>query len=204
MQHKSQQTAERILQYVGEYSRSHGASPTVTRIGKDLGIARCTVYRYIDHLKESGLLRYDGQEISTEATAKVSSDVRYAGISGTIPCGTPEEQAALVETYIPLPGSLVGRGEFFVLKAEGDSMTGAGIGSGDLVVIRKQKTAKPGEIVAALIDGSESTLKTLAFDGEGKVLLHPENAAMKDIRPASGFEIQGVAIYVLKKIGDVT
>ena len=203
MQHKSQETIDRIIVYVEDYFKSNGYSPTITQIGKALGIARCTVHRYIDYMKENGILRYSNNEISTDVTMKVKSDVSFAGISGTIPCGTPEEQAEQVETYIPLPSSLVGRGDFFILKAKGESMIDAGIDSGDLVVVRKQKTAKEGEIIAALVDGSESTLKTLTFDEDRNVVLHPENATMKDIRPMTGFEIQGVAVYVLKKIGAI-
>ena len=203
MQHKSQDTINRIVTYVEDFFKSNGYSPNITQIGKALGIARCTVYRYIDHMRETGILNYVDKEISTETTMKVKSDVNYAGVSGSIPCGTPEEQAEQVEAYIPLPESLVGKGNFFILKARGDSMTGAGIDSGDLVVVRKQETAKEGEIVAALVDGSESTLKTLTRDENGQVILHPENATMKDIRPMTGFEIQGVAVYVLKQIGAV-
>lgn len=203
MQHKSQETINQIMAYVEDFFKSNGCSPTITQIGKALGLARCTVYRYIDYMQENGILNYANNEISTDMTMKVKSDVSFAGISGSIPCGTPEEQAEQVETYIPLPSSLVGRGEFFILKAKGDSMIEAGIDSGDLVVVRKQQTAKEGEIIAALVDGSESTLKTFMYDEDGQVVLHPENATMKDIRPMTGFEIQGVAVYVLKQIGTI-
>ena len=122
-------------------------------------------------------------------------------ISGVIPCGTPEQQVEDVEEYVFMPRALVGSGDFFILRASGDSMIDAGIDSGDLVVIRRQLEASPGQIVAALVDGG-STLKRLGFDEEDeRYYLQPANQAM-NYEPiyGSNISIQGVAIRVMKSL----
>ena len=203
MRHMNGETIEQIKAYIEDYFRQNGYSPSVPQIGEALGLPKTTAYRYIVYMNEHGILSYSRNDISTNLTEKVKTAIHYAGVSGSIPCGTPDEQVEQIDEYIPLPASLVGKGEFFILKAYGDSMIEAGIDSGDLVVIRKQKTAKEGEIVAALLNGAEATLKTLQYDETGRAVLHPENQALEDIRPMTGFEIQGVAVYVLKKIGTI-
>ena len=91
-------------------------------------------------------------------------------------------------------------GEFFVLRAAGDSMVDAGIDHGDLVIVRKQEEANTGDIVAALVDGG-STLKRLLYDKHNRPYLHPENreAGYPDI-VGTELSIQGVAVYTLKAL----
>ncbi len=91
-------------------------------------------------------------------------------------------------------------GPYYALRAKGDSMEDAGILAGDLVVVRKTHTAKIGDIVVALSDNHENTLKRLVYDSElGRPVLHPENKKYEDILPAE-IEIQGVAIHVIKSL----
>ena len=102
----------------------------------------------------------------------------------------------------PIPTDFIGKGEYFWLRAKGDSMINAGIDSGDLVLIRKQNTANEGNIVVALIDDS-ATLKTLSYDrANRKVVLKAENDDKKNY-PNQIYDniiIQGVAEHVLKRI----
>ena len=100
-----------------------------------------------------------------------------------------------------LPRVLLGSGEFFILRASGDSMVDAGIDSGDLVVVRRQYKAQPGKIVAALVD-NESTLKRLDYDADGeRLVLYPENAEKNyPVIRSDKFSIQGVAVQVLKAL----
>lgn len=105
-----------------------------------------------------------------------------------------------MEEYIPLPVSVFGSGDFYVLRASGDSMIDAEINSGDLVVIEKQQTANIGDIVVALTDDRLNTLKRLCFDEERNCYyLHPENAAYEDIY-VQGLSVQGVARHVIKAL----
>ena len=90
---------------------------------------------------------------------------------------------------------------FFLLRAKGDSMIDAGIDSGDLVLIRQQSTAEPGQIIVALVnDEEEATLKRYYPEPEKRrIRLHPENESMEDI-VVEHCTIQGVAVHILKKI----
>lgn len=108
--------------------------------------------------------------------------MKRAALVGSIPCGEPDERKKSVEEYIPLPVSVFGNGDFYVLRASGDSMIDAEISSGDLVVIEKRRTTNIGDVVVALTDDRLNTLKRLCFDEEQDCYyLHPENAAYADI-----------------------
>ena len=98
-----------------------------------------------------------------------------------------------------MPTALFGSGEFYILKASGDSMIKAGIDTGDTVVIKKQNTANYGDIVVALADG-QNTLKTYVYDEDlERVKLQPENDEYEPIYPDELY-IQGVAVNVIKKL----
>ena len=100
-----------------------------------------------------------------------------------------------IEETHALPQSLFGNGKLFMLRAFGDSMIDAGIKQGDLIVLRQQNCAENGDIVVALVDG-KNTLKRFYKKGK-KIVLHPENATMKDII-VSECEIQGVLVSCIK------
>ena len=150
-------------------------------------------------MDENGMIRYDGQQISTEQTEKVQTEFTSVALLGAVSCGVPTLEEEYAQEYVSLPVSMFGKGTFFLLKANGDSMIEAGISSGDLVLVRKQSEAKEGDIVVALV-GNENTLKRYFVDKENeKIRLHPENKKMKDII-VSSCEIQGVAIKVIKNL----
>lgn len=199
MRTRSAELMERIRAYAEEYIITRGASPSTTDIADSFGIARGTAYKYLVAMREKGLVGYEGGVISTPATEKAENGVCRAALVGSIPCGPLEEEEASVEAYFTLPEAIFGSGDFFILRADGDSMIGAGIEDGDLVVIRRQREAQEGDVVAALV-GSESTLKRYFVDREaGCVRLHPENPALEDILVPS-CEIQGVARQVIKTV----
>jgi repressor LexA len=97
---------------------------------------------------------------------------------GKIAAGTPIEAIAHEGEYFDVPASMLGNGEFYALRVEGDSMIKAGINEDDVVVIRKTDRASDGKIIVALVDGQEVTLKRLRREA-GKVILEPENDAYK-------------------------
>jgi repressor LexA len=102
---------------------------------------------------------------------------------GTIAAGDPTLAEENVEETINLPTRLVGRGELFMLEVKGESMIGAGILPGDLVVVRKQPTVENGEIAAVMVEGSEATVKRVRFKADGSIELCPENPAYPSFIP---------------------
>ena len=121
-------------------------------------------------------------------------------IVGEIACGSPILAEQNIESYLTISGSFLGIGEYFVLVAKGKSMIDAGIEEGDYVVVRKQNTAEEGQIVVALVNDGECTLKRYYLDKrKEKVRLHPENPEMEDLF-FPNVDIQGVAVKVIKNL----
>ena len=193
-----------ICTYVSDYYRTWRSSPSVNDIAKAVGIAKTTAYRYLVDMNERGMISYDGHTIETPQIDKCVSGYFSATIVGSIHCGDPETEEEHVEEYVSLPESIFGSGEFYILRASGDSMVDAGIEDKDLVVIRKQETAAVGDIVVALDEDSQNTLKT--FDGidekSGCAILRYENQRKypnKEIRVRE-LVVQGVAKHVIKAL----
>lgn len=199
MRSKSIETMNKIKEYVERYYLDHYQSPTTARIAEGVGIGRSTAYKYLVEMNERGMLSYDGKNISTEIIEQSSHQLIRAAVLGNISCGLPNLAEENIEEYVSLPESLFGRGEFYILRARGESMIEAGINEGDLVVIRKQSSAEEGDIVVALVD-DEATLKRFYKDNEHRrVILHPENRTMSDIY-VDNCIIQGVAVKVIKDL----
>ena len=199
MRSKNENLMKQILDYTENFRLQFHRSPSTNEVAKALGIVKSTVYRYLVEMNERGMLSYHDGEIETEKTRKLSSMSKSAAILGSVSCGLPQLEEEYVEEYVSLPVSLFGDGEFFILRANGDSMIGAGINPGDLVVIRKQNTAEEGQIVVALVD-NESTLKRLYLDAKRQcVRLHPENEKYPDIYTKE-CSIQGIAVHVIRPL----
>ena len=201
MRSKNVELMNGIRQYAGQFFIENRRSPSTSEIARHFGINKSTVYRYLMEMDDRGMLHYNGGDIVTDITRKVQTEFVSMPVVGAIPCGSPEEEEANVEEYVTLPRSMFGDGNFYILKASGDSMVDAGIESGSMVVIKSQSTADPGQIVAAICD-NKSTLKRLLYDQNRKrLVLHPENAekGYEDIVPDI-FGIQGVAVYVMKPL----
>lgn len=202
MRHKSTELMCTIKAFVEEYYKNYRHSPSTTEIANAVGIARGTAYKYLLAMSDNGMIRYDGQQISTEQTEKVQTEYTSVALLGAVSCGVPTLEEEYAEEYVSLPVSMFGNGSFFLLRAKGTSMIEAGINPGDLVLIRKQSEAKDGEIVVALVN-NENTLKRLFVDSEQKcVRLHPENKSMEDIivPEDENLQIQGVAVHVIKAL----
>ena len=199
MRIRSAETKERIKKYAEKFFLENRRSPSSGEVAEALGMVKSTVYRYLLEMDEDGMIRYDKGDVRTGKIDKVSTGIVNMGIIGAVSCGQPMLSEEYVEEYIPLPASLFGKGEFYILRANGESMIDAGINDHDLVIIRKQEEASDGQIVVALV-GNETTLKRFYRDKKRNcVRLHPENKAMEDIYVDS-CKIQGVAVHVLKKL----
>ena len=205
MRSKDRGLMDRIKAYAEEYALGNGGSTPSTRdIGAAFNISHVSAYRYLRSMDELGMIRYEHGEIRTDIIDKMDRNLKYApSFAGAIPAGPADEVEAYVEEYVPIPAAFTNgqSGDFFILTVSGDSMVSAGIDSGDLVIIRKQVDAHPGDIVAALLNHNSSTLKRLCEDEDGKYLW-AENNTWDDQKRFYGrnFEVQGVAVKVVKDI----
>lgn len=207
MRSKRLELMDQISAYIDQYYCEKHATPSVNEIAQGVGISKATSYRYLVAMNERGMIIYDGpsRTIVTKLISKFSTGSFSAPVVGIIPCGEPETEEENIVEYVSLPVSLFGRGSFYILKADGDSMTDAGIDNGDMVVIRKQSSANVGDIVVALDEHQLNTLKLYAgVDKEtGKAILRYCNKKRypgKEIRVRE-LVVQGVAKHVIKALG---
>lgn len=171
-------------------------------IAVEVGVSRGTAYKYLVEMAEKGLITYDGKKIVTSLTQNSNVDRSNAPIVGAIRCGTPEEERAEIQEYVSLPASIFGYGDFYILKAKGDSMNLAGIDDGDYIVVEKNVEERLGDIVVALNDENCNTLKRLAYDSTKKkyfLKAESDNPANHDVYPRH-MSIQGVARRVIKSL----
>lgn len=204
MRSKNKALMDKICDFVNDYYKMYRKSPSVNEIAKGVGVAKTTSYRYLVEMNEKGIISYDGKTIETSHTDKCTSGYFSAPVVGSVRCGDPETEEESVEEYVSLPTSIFGTGEFYILRAVGDSMIDAGINENDLVLIKKQSTASEGDIVVALDENNENTLKTYAgIDEESQqAILRYEN---KEVYPdkiikVKQLVVQGVAVNVIKKL----
>jgi repressor LexA len=195
----------RILEFIRQTVRERGYPPTVREIGEAVGLtSSSSVHAQLANLERRGLLRRD-------ATKPRAMELRLPGpprvnsvnvpLLGRIPAGVPILADENVEEYLALPAGYAGEEGHFALRVSGDSMIGAGILDGDVVVVRRQDDADEGDIVAALLTGpaeEEATVKRLHRE-DGRVVLVPENPTMEPFEMISG-RILGKLVAVLRKV----
>lgn len=188
-----------IVAAVDGFFSQTGRTPTTRELGARLGLSAATMSRYLQEMNGRGMLEYEGGRIMTERIAKSKENSVSVPLVGSISCGQPLLSEESVESYIRIPTEWLGTGDYFLLRANGDSMVDAGIDDDDIVIVRKATDANDGDIVVALVD-NENTLKRLYRDEKRrKIILHPENPDYEDI-VVDSCEIQGVAIKVLKDL----
>lgn len=194
---------ELILSVIKEAIATQGYPPSMREIGAAAGLASPASVSYqIDALIEKGFIRKDASKgrafeiVEPEESIKPEKTVNIP-LVGRIAAGEPITAEQHIEEVYPLPESLVGKGELFLLKVVGDSMIDLAICDGDFVVIRSQKSAEKGEIVAAMIDG-EATVKTLSKK-DGHIWLLPANDNYAPI-PGDDAEILGKVTAVLRSV----
>jgi len=192
-----------ILDVIKESIETNGYPPSMREIGEAAGLASSASVSYqIDALVEKGYIRKDATKGRAFEIVENEDDItpeRTVNIPlvGRIAAGGPILAEQHIEEVYPLPESLVGSGELFLLKVVGDSMIDLAICDGDFVVIRSQKTSEKGEIVAAMIDG-EATVKTFSKK-DGHYWLLPANDNYSPI-PADNAEILGKVTAVLRSV----
>ncbi len=192
-----------ILDYIRDTVADRGYPPSVREIGEAVGLSSpSTVHSHLATLEATGHLRRDPTkpraiEILDEPAHR--GDVRDVPLVGRIAAGSPILAEEDIEDVYALPTELVGDGPIFMLRVKGESMIEAGILDGDFVVVRRQPDALDGEIVAALIDGDEATVKRLERK-DGTVILHSENPAFEPMVFTGGVELIGKVVTVLRGI----
>ena len=200
MRTKNPEYFRRIEDFINEYCEVNGTAPSNTEISAGTSLSSATVSRYLVKMKEEGRISYSGHRtLQTKKMMQSKDSGVMVPILGQVACGIPKYAEENIEEYVPLPKAYLGPGDFYLLRAKGDSMTGIGIDNGDLVLVRRQEFAETGQVVVALM-GDEATLKRFYPEPErGRVRLHPENSEMNDIF-VDTCEIQGVAVKVIKDI----
>lgn len=195
----------RIIEFIRKTVRDRGYPPTVREIGEAVGLASSSsVHAQLANLEKRGLVRRD-------PTKPRAMELRGPGASrrggvdvplvGRISAGSPVMAEQNIEEYLTVPTGFAGADDHFALRVSGDSMIGAGILDGDLVVVRRQDAADEGAIVAVLLPGpgeDESTVKRLHKDG-GRVFLVPENPSMDPSEMTDG-SIMGKVVAVLRRV----
>jgi repressor LexA len=197
---------QQVLDYIREMVDARGYPPSVREIGEAVGLSSpSTVHSHLNSLVEAGAIKRDPSKPraimivdATHQSAVADRRMRDVPVLGRIAAGTPILAAEHVEEVMPLPTELVGEGPVFLLEVKGDSMIDAGIHEGDLVAVHSQPDALDGEIVAALIDGEEATVKRLRRR-DGKVILESENPAYEPMVFTEGVELVGKVVSVLRR-----
>ena len=195
-----------LLTYLSDHMQQHDVPPSFDEMRDALGLAsKSGVHRLVSGLEERGHIRRLANraraiEILKPVTAtggvvtravETASNLVSLPLLGRIAAGTPIEALSDPTNHLEIPASMVGSGEHFALEIVGDSMVGAGILDGDTVVIQRAETARHGEIVVALINQQEATLKTLLKE-PGRVGLEAANPRYETRYFSTGeVEVQG-------------
>ena len=193
-----------IVSFVNRYFDDSGRAPSTREIASGTGISRPTVQRYLTELSGRGEIEYDGHRgIVTEYMRGAANGTSSVLMGNSIPCGALSEVCDVELESIRMPTALIGSGEFFLLRARGNSMINAGIDNGDLVLIRRCERVREGRIAAFLFDNAETTLKRFKQDRDA-IYLIPENDEMEPIvirgRDRERLIIQGEAVMVMKDL----
>jgi repressor LexA len=194
----------RIFEYIEGQITQRGHSPTIREIGERFGITSTNGVRtHLTALIRKGYLKK--QEFISrgiQLTRSLAGRVGRIPVVGSVPAGLPIDAVENVEGEISLDQTFLPKGDCFSLKVTGDSMMGAGILDGDLVVVNKQMVAQKGDIVVAIING-EATVKRYFPEGK-QVRLQPENDAFEPIlvgRKSGEFRIAGKVVGLVRRLG---
>lgn len=197
---------EDTLQFVKEYIVSHGYPPTVREIAEALNVSSpATIQAHLDGLADKGYIKKGSNKnrtielmVNNEFTNK-DEQVIEVPLLGKITAGSPIEAIENPNNYFSLPSYLIPKDrEVFTLEVSGESMINAGIHDGDIIIIERRNTARNGEIIVAMTDENEVTLKTF-YKEKNYIRLQPENDTMEPII-LDNVTILGKAIGLYRKL----
>jgi len=196
-----------VYDFIHGFVQENGYSPSFEEIGNGLGLSSlATVHKHISNLEKKGLLKRDYNRSRSidvlpvrglfKRQPKAPSEITLP-LMGRIAAGQPIEAVESPETLSL--GDITRSKDVFVLQVKGESMKEEHIVDGDYVLVEKTESARDGEIVVALVEGTDATLKRLFREGSN-IRLQPSNVAMKPIVvPARSVQVQGRVIGVLRK-----
>jgi repressor LexA len=219
-----------VLDFLAEFIGRRGYSPSFEEVGKSLGLSSlATVHKHVENLERKGFIRRGYNQSRSIDVLSVPGEKSFASrtspdsgkpkrgrkvvpmnlsaggyslefpLLGRIAAGHPVEAFPATETF-SLKDFAGGSGSIFVLRVRGDSMIDDHICDGDYILVERARDAANGEIVVALIDNAEATLKRFFREANGNVRLQPANSQMDPlVLPASGVQVQGRVIGVLRK-----
>jgi repressor LexA len=192
------QTRERVLRWVRE-RLLEGEAPSVRDVQEAFGFrSPMTAREHLEALVAGGRLRKEPGVARAYRLPGRGRPAAHVPLLGRVPAGPLEEAIEEVEDHLPVEGT-ADPDRLFALRVQGDSMTGAGILPGDLVIVRRQERAASGEIVVAKV-GDEATVKRLRLRGR-RVELHAENPAYAPIvTDAETVTILGKVVEVRRRL----
>lgn len=177
-----------ILEFIKQEVRDKGYPPSVREIGEAVGLASSsTVHGHLERLEKKGMIRRDPTKPRAIEVLNGEDDssmfplsVARVPLIGKVTAGMPITATENIEDYFPLPEHFVRDENVFMLSVIGDSMIEAGIHNGDFVIVRQQQTANNGDIVVAMTEEDEATVKRF-YKEKDHIRLQPENSSMEPI-----------------------
>ncbi len=177
-----------VLDFIKKYSAEHGYPPAIREICKGVGLSSpATVFVHMKNLEQMGYIKTTSNKFRTieilgdNEYVKGNEDIVKVPLLGKITAGSPITAIEQPNEFFDLPASLIPAKEtIFTLHVSGESMIKAGIFDGDYVIVKKQSTAKNGDIVVAMTEENEATIKRF-YKENGHIRLQPENDTMDPI-----------------------
>ena len=197
---------DEILNFIKEYIVSHGYPPTIREIGKAMGVnSPATIHAHLNNLEKKGVIKKDDSKnraiellVENEFAHSQSDLTVEVPLLGKITAGSPIEAIEHPDEFFALPSYLIPKNkEVFTLNVSGCSMINAGILDGDIIIVERANTARNGQIVVAMTDENEVTLKTYYKESD-HFRLQPENDTMAPII-LNNVTILGKAIGLYRK-----
>lgn len=190
-----------ILDFLNEFIEQHGYAPSLEEIGRRFGLSSlATVHKHLTNLQEKGFIRraWNRSRSVELIPTRVGARALDLPLLGTVAAGSPIEAVVSSET-VGVPEDLVGPRDAYALRVHGNSMIDEQIRDGDIVIVEDRKTAGNGEMVIALLNGNEVTLKKFYLVG-GRIRLQPANPAVEPlVVDADQVQVQGVVVGVLRR-----
>lgn len=200
--HTSDDRQKEIYQYIKECLREKGYPPSVREIGQAIGLkSSSTVHGYLARLEASGLIKRDPTKPRAIGILEENPWERNVNVPliGTVTAGEPILAEEHIQDVYSFPQGLLGTQEqSFMLRVKGESMINAGIQDGDFVLVKQQDAADDGDIVVALIDQENATVKRF-FREKDCIRLQPENDTMKPFYEKD-VQILGLVIGIYRKM----
>ena len=193
-----------LFNFIRDYTEKNGYAPSFDEMKNFMGLkSKSGIHRLLNELEEQSILTRQPHQTRGVILPKIqeisNDDIVELPLYGKIAAGLPIEAVSNPNEKISVPSSMVGSGEYYALTVEGDSMVGAGIMDGDTVIIRHSKNAENGQIVVALVDEYEVTLKKWYKKGHS-IALEPANPAYETrVFSEDRVEVQGILAGLMRR-----